>query len=92
LIHTFDYFGDLKDASDVDIARKIHEDGVDILIDLSGFSPFARPKILSFRPAPIQVNYLGYPSTMGSDLVDYIIADCYLIPHATEDRSGVRAS
>ena len=59
--------------SNRDAAREIHADGIDILVDLKGYTKDARSEILSYRPAPIQVNYLGYPGTMGADFVDYII-------------------
>ncbi len=56
------------------------EDGVDILIDLKGYTANARPQILALRPAPVQVSYLGYPGTMGTDAVDYIIVDPFVVP------------
>src|SRR5262249_33611108 len=48
--------------------------------DLNGFTGGCRPEILALRPAPIQVNYLGYPGTMGADFIDYIIADSVVLP------------
>jgi predicted O-linked N-acetylglucosamine transferase (SPINDLY family) len=65
---------------DGDAARLIHDDAVDVLVDLHGFNPDCRAKILAYRPAPLQVNYLGYPGTMGADFIDYIIADPFVIP------------
>ena len=53
---------------------------VDIAIDLKGYTQDSRPEILSHRPAPIQVSYLGYPGTMGADFIDYIIADKIVLP------------
>jgi len=55
---------------------------VDIALDLMGFTEGSRTEILAFRPAPIQVNYLGYPGTMAADYIDYIIADPVVIPDA----------
>ena len=48
---------------------------VDIAVDLTGYTRDSRPGIFAHRPAPIQVNYLGFPATMGADFIDYIIAD-----------------
>ena len=53
---------------------------IDIAVDLKGFTGDSRPAILASRPAPVQVNYLGYPGTMGADFIDYIIADRFVIP------------
>jgi predicted O-linked N-acetylglucosamine transferase (SPINDLY family) len=53
---------------------------IDLLIDLNGFTQNARPGIFTRRPAPVQVNYLGFPGTMGASYIDYIIADRIIIP------------
>ncbi len=63
-----------------DAAAAINDDALDILIDLKGYTRDGRPEILSYRPAPIQVNYLGYPATMGTDVIDYIVADAIVTP------------
>jgi len=60
------------------------EIGIDIAVDLGGFTGLHRPGIFSYRAAPIQVNYLGYPGTMGAKYIDYIIADLTLIPIESE--------
>ena len=52
----------------------------DIAVDLMGPTKDARSAIFSFRPAPIQVNYLGYPGTMGASYIDYLIADQTVLP------------
>jgi len=80
LVQSFDRFVDLEAASFAEAADQIRGDGVDILIDLKGYTAGARPQILALRPAPIQVNYLGYPGTMGTTAVDYIIVDPYVVP------------
>jgi len=80
LVKAFDKFVDVRALSHPDAAKKIHDDGVDILIDLKGYTGDARIQIASYRPAPIQVNYLGYPGTMGTDFMDYIIADPFVAP------------
>jgi predicted O-linked N-acetylglucosamine transferase (SPINDLY family) len=53
---------------------------IDIAIDMSGYMNLARPGMLALRPAPIQVNFLGYPGTLGADFMDYIVADRFLVP------------
>src|SRR5262249_16083897 len=75
-----DRFTDLKDDSTTNAARRITADKVDILVDLTGYTANARMQLLALRPAPIQVNYLGYAGTMGTPLVDYIIVDDFLVP------------
>ncbi|HUP82333.1 MAG TPA: tetratricopeptide repeat protein [Pirellula sp.] len=80
LIKAFDCFEDITDASFEDAAEQIAADGVDILVDLMGYTQDARPQILARRPAPVQVNYLGYPGTMGADFIDYILVDDYVVP------------
>ena len=80
LVAAFDRFVDLTADTDGDAARGIHHDAVDILIDLNAHTRGGRPGILARRPAPIQVNYLGYPGTMGADFIDYIIVDRFVVP------------
>ncbi len=80
LVKAFDCFEDITDASFEEVADQIAVDGVDILVDLMGYTQHARPQILARRPAPVQVNYLGYPGTMGADFIDYILVDDYVVP------------
>src|SRR5881296_1985544 len=80
LRRSFAQFVDVRRKSDREVAQLLREWEVDIAIDLKGFTTDCRPGILSHRPAPIQVNYLGYPGTMGADYIDYIIADAHVIP------------
>ncbi|MBV8635455.1 MAG: tetratricopeptide repeat protein, partial [Burkholderiaceae bacterium] len=79
----FDRFIDIREDSIRDAAVRIHADRVDILIDLKGYTGDSRSAILALCPAPIQVNYLGYPGTMGADFVDYLIADRCVIPESS---------
>ena len=76
----FDEFIDVKDKSDKEIASLARQMQIDIAIDLAGFTGDARTNIFAMRAAPVQVNYLGYPGTMGADFMDYLIADRQLIP------------
>ena len=76
----FDHFIDVDGMSDVAVAKLARDYSIDIAVDLSGFTKDARTGIFSYCAAPIQVNYLGYPGTMGTNYIDYIIADKTLIP------------
>ena len=80
LMKAFDHFIDIDEMSDLDVAKKIRELEIEIVVDLSGLTKDSRTGVLAYRSAPIQVNYLGYPGTMGAPYVDYIIADSTLIP------------
>jgi predicted O-linked N-acetylglucosamine transferase (SPINDLY family) len=77
---TFDRFIDAERQSDEQVATLLREAEVDIAVDLMGFTSGCRPGILAFRPAPVQVNFLGYPGTMAASYVDYIVADRFVIP------------
>lgn len=80
VVSAFDKFIPVLGMSDHQAARCIRDEGIDILIDLKGYTRDARSRILAHRPAPIQVNFLGYPSTMGADFIDYIIGDPQVTP------------
>jgi protein O-GlcNAc transferase len=70
-----DHFTDVADHSDAEIAALAREDGIDIVVDLNGFTGTSRPGIFAHRAAPLQVNYLGFPGSMGCEFIDYIVAD-----------------
>lgn len=76
----FERFVDAKPQGDLEIAELAKGLELDILVDLKGYSQDARTGILAKRPAPIQVNYLGFPGTLGAGFIDYIIADRNVIP------------
>jgi len=80
----FDEWIDIGGLSDHEAARKIRDAGIDILVNLNGW--FGRPRMGVFaqRPAPVQVNYLGFPGTLGAPYIDYIIADKIVIPEGEE--------
>jgi predicted O-linked N-acetylglucosamine transferase (SPINDLY family) len=80
LVQAFDRFVDVKDASFIAAAQRIAADEVDILVDLKGHTKDARTEILALRPAPMQVNYLGYPGTMGAPFIDYLLVDDFVVP------------
>ncbi|KAA0571481.1 tetratricopeptide repeat protein [Azospirillum sp. B21] len=77
-------FVDLRRHTDANAAQAIAADGIDILVDLTGFTTFSRTAILAARPAPVQVNWLGYPGTLGAEYVDYIVADPTVIAPGEE--------
>lgn len=80
----FDQFIDIRTASINDAAERIHADGIDILVDLTGYTQSSRSGILALRPAPLSVNWLGYPGTFGSingvPFADYLISDGLITP------------
>ena len=80
LIDNFDQFIDVENKSDLEIAELSRSMEIDIAIDLGGHTQGSRTGIFSYRAAPIQVNYLGYPGSMGAEYIDYLIADKTLIP------------
>ena len=77
---SFDRFIDVPSQSDQDIAELIRRLEIDIVVDLNGFTRNSRLGVFARRPAPVQVNYLGYAGTMGADFYDYIVADATVIP------------
>lgn len=80
LIAAFDDFHDIQFKTDREAAELIRRSEIDILIDLKGYTQHVRPAIAAYRPAPAQVNYLGYPGTLGSPFHDYVIGDSIVIP------------
>lgn len=86
LMAACDVFRDVTEASPEEAARLIRDDGVHVLVDLKGHTQGARPSIPALRPAPIIVQWLGYPGTMGVDFVDYLLADRVVAPfeHAAD--------
>ena len=76
----------MRDKTEQEIAQDSRDLGVDIAIDLKGFTLDSRTGIFSHRAAPIQINYLGYPGTMGAEFIDYIIADHIIIPQYLQEK------
>jgi predicted O-linked N-acetylglucosamine transferase (SPINDLY family) len=75
----FDHFTDVSGRTDEEVARLMRAAGIDIAVDLHGFTQGYRTNIFARRPAPIQVNFLGFPGSMGCEYIDYIVADATLI-------------
>ena len=76
----FDHFIEVDEKSSLELAQLSRDLEIDIAVDLGGHTENAPTGAMSYRAAPIQINYLGYPGTMGAEYMDYIIADHTLIP------------
>ncbi|HWY65877.1 MAG TPA: hypothetical protein VNX61_11750, partial [Rhizomicrobium sp.] len=85
LVTAFDWFEDVRQKSDADVAKWLRDREIDIAIDLKGHTQESRPGILAHRPCPVQVNYLGYPGTLGAPWLDYILADARVLPFDQQD-------
>ena len=77
-------FIDARGKSDFQIAVMMRELQIDIAVDLMGYTGGARADIFAYRAAPVQVNYLGYPGTLGTSHIDYILADRFVIPEEAQ--------
>ncbi len=80
ILKAMDRFMPLAGVDDQQAARQIAEAGIDVMVDLQGLTSGARPNILAYRPAPVQVGYLGLPATSALPGEDYIIADRFTMP------------
>ncbi|MDO9073262.1 MAG: hypothetical protein Q7U73_08340 [Rubrivivax sp.] len=75
-----DHFVEARDLNARALAERIRADGIDVLVDLKGYTLDARPAVFAHRPAPVQVAYLGFPGTSGADCIDYIVGDAHVTP------------
>lgn len=79
IINAVDHFIEIQSLNDIEAARHIHQQKIDILVDLTGYTKGSRTGIVALKPAPISINWLGYPGTMGmingQSLFDYLIVD-----------------
>lgn len=71
---------DIRSLNDAQAARAIRDSGIDVLVNLNGYFGDDRTGVFAQRPAPVQVNYLGFPGTLGAAYMDYIVADATVIP------------
>ena len=81
---SLEHFHAVKGIDDAEVARLLREARIDIAVDLMGPTLHARPGVFAPRPCPVQVNYLGFPGTTGTDFHDYILGDAYVIPQGME--------
>jgi protein O-GlcNAc transferase len=88
LMSSFDRSFDVRAKDDSQVAGLVRELEADIAIDLMGHTSESRPGIFALRPAPVQAAYLGFAGTTGSEFIDYLIADRFVIPE--EDRRHYR--
>lgn len=80
----FSHFRELGGKDAASAAQIIADDDLDILIDTMGYTQSARPDVLSMRPAPVQIGFLGFPGSTGAPFIDYIIADRHVFPPGDE--------
>ena len=80
LIKSVDVFDDVREMSFKDTALLARQDKIDIAVDLKGHTQDQRLGIFAYRPAPTQISYLGYPGTIGTEFIDYIVADPVVVP------------
>jgi len=78
----FEHFEEVSAVSDEAVAERIAALGIDILIDLGGHTLGSRTRVLAYRPAAVQIAFLGFPGTLGADFVDYLVADRHVIPES----------
>lgn len=90
IVEACDTFREVAEFDSQDIAARIADDGIDILVDFAGHLEHSRPELLALRPAPLRVSYLGLPATMGAELIDYRITDAFTTPPAEEAFWGER--
>ncbi len=84
IARAFDQFLDVRGKSGAEIVRLSHEMGIDIAIDLGGHTAGSRTDVFAMRAAPVQVNYLGFPGTMGACYMDYLVTDAVVCPPGSE--------
>lgn len=84
IVAAVDHWRDIANLTDEQAARKIVADEIDVLIDVNGYTKHARTRIFAYRPAPIIVNWCGYPGTMGSPYHQYMITDDVIVPPENE--------
>lgn len=80
IIDSVEGFADLSAMGDAAAAQALADEELDLLVDVNGFTAFARSPVVAARPAPLIVNWLGYPGTLGAGFADYILADATVIP------------
>ena len=80
LENAFEHFVDVRHSTDQVVIEQARKCALDIAVDLSGLTKGCRPGLFAAGVAPVQINYLGYPGTMGAEYIDYILADAVVIP------------
>lgn len=80
----FDQIIDIRNIPDLEVAQLIKQMDIDILVNLNGYFGKGRQGIFAYKPSPIQVNFLGFPGTLGAPYIDYLVADPVVIPPASK--------
>eukprot|EP00897_Mesotaenium_endlicherianum_P008302 jgi/Mesen1/74/ME1108901C05672 len=75
-----EHFIDVSSASIDAIAARIHADGIQILVNLNGYTKGARNEVFALNPAPVQISYMGFPGTTGADFIHYLVTDELVSP------------
>jgi len=83
VVGAFEELVPISNMNDAEAANHVRSRGIDILVNLNGYFGNCRQGIFSRRPAPVQVNYLGFPATLGTEYIDYLVADNIVIPAAS---------
>lgn len=86
----FDRFVDCSEDTIEQTAARIAEDGIEVLIDLNGYTTYAKSEILALRPAPVQIHWLGYLGTLGAEWCDYVLTDRFAAPPELQPFFGER--
>lgn len=81
-------FVDISQSSSAEAVAQIRQAGIGVLVDLKGYTQGGRPELFSRRSAPVQINWFGFPGTMGGRFMDYVISDAYLTPPGRESDFG----
>lgn len=84
ILASFDRFADIRELDDVAAAQLINADGIDILVDLMGYTKGQRLRIFALRPAALQVSWIGFAGSIGGSIMDYIVADRTVVPAGSE--------
>ncbi len=84
VVKALDNYVSISTMTDAEAAQCIRSHEIDILVDLQGLTSGARPNILAYRPAPVQVTYLGFPGTTALPCIDYVIADRFVLPETLQ--------
>ena len=84
IAQAFEHFVDVGAEPAPVVARRITEDAIDVLIDLNGYTTYAKSEIFALKPAPVQISWLGYLGTLGADWYDYVLADRFACPPALQ--------
>ena len=84
IVGALEHFADCRFESAEQTARRVRGDGVELLIDLNGYTMHARTELFAFKPAPVQLSWLGYLGTMGAPWVDYVMTDRFVCPPAAQ--------